>query len=36
MYEVDCKNIFVSNNEQERKETFNKLWQNIVNLIINR
>lgn len=36
MYNIVCKNIFLSDSEEAKSRQFNKLWQNIVNLIINR
>ena len=33
---IVCKNIFLSNEEAEREEAFNEVWQRIVNLIVNR
>lgn len=36
MNQVVCKNIFISDTEKERSKAFNEVWQNIVNLIINR
>ena len=32
---IECKNIFVSDNETERSQAFNEIWQMIVNLMIN-
>ena len=32
---IECKNIFVSDNEPERSQAFNEIWQMIVNLMIN-
>ena len=36
MNQVVCKNVFISNNDNEISKKFNEVWQNIVNLIINR
>ncbi len=36
MYKVVCKNVFVSDSDKERSKAFNEVWQNVVNLIINR
>lgn len=33
---MDIVNVFTSTNDEERKRNFNKLWQKIVNLIINK
>ncbi len=33
---IVCKNIFLSNEETEREQAFNEVWQRIVNLIVNR
>lgn len=33
---IVCKNIFISNDEKERCQEFNIIWQRIVNLIVNR
>lgn len=32
---VECKNIYISKDEEERAKKFNKLWLIIVNLMIN-
>lgn len=32
---IVCKNIFLSTNETEREQSFNEIWQKIVNLIVN-
>lgn len=32
---IVCKNIFLSTSETERKQSFNEIWQKIVNLIVN-
>lgn len=36
MNTILCKNIFISDNEEMRCQEFNRIWQNIVNLIVNR
>lgn len=36
MCQVECKNIFISKNDDERNKNFNKIWQNIVRLMINK
>ncbi len=33
---IICKNIFLSSNEAEREQSFNEVWQQIVNLIVNK
>lgn len=33
---MDIINIFTSINDEERRKKFNKVWQKIVNLIINK
>ena len=33
---VICENIFVSVNETERSQSFNEIWQTVVNLMINK
>lgn len=33
---VICENIFVSANETERSQTFNDIWQTVVNLMLNK
>ena len=33
---VICENIFVSENETERSQSFNDVWQSVVNLMLNR
>ncbi len=35
MNSVICKNIFITNNEAERKEKFNEIWQKIIKQIMN-
>ena len=30
------ENVFVSANETERSQAFNKVWQVVVNMIVNR
>ena len=36
MCKVESKNIFISNNDDERNKKFNEIWQNIVRLMINK
>ncbi len=36
MSKVICENIFISKDEEERKEAFNRRWQYIVSLMINK
>ena len=36
MDSVECKNIFISDNEIERSQAFNEIWQMVVNLMINK
>lgn len=36
METIVCKNIYLSNEETEREQAFNEVWQRIVNLIVNR
>jgi len=36
MDKVVCKNVFVSDSVKERNKVFNEVWQNVVNLMINR
>ncbi len=33
---IVCENVFVSANETERSQAFNKVWQVVVNMIVNR
>ena len=33
---IEYKNIFVSDNEIERNQVFNEIWQMIVNLMVNK
>lgn len=33
---IVCKNIFFSEDEEERKKRFNEIWQIVVNLMINK
>ena len=33
---VICENIFVSVNATERNQSFNEIWQTVVNLMINK
>lgn len=33
---VDIVNIFVSDNEEDRSQAFNDIWQQIVNLMVNK
>lgn len=33
---VVCKNVFISDSDEERSKAFNEVWQNIVNLMVNR
>ena len=33
---VICENIFASVNETERSQSFNDIWQVVVNLMINK
>ncbi len=33
---IVCKNIFLSNEETEREQAFNEVWQRIVSLIVNK
>ncbi len=35
METIVCKNIFCSEEEKERNQTFNEIWQRVVNLIEN-
>ena len=36
METIVCKNIFLSNEETEREQAFNEVWQRIVSLIVNK
>lgn len=33
---MDIINVFTSTNDEERERNFNRIWQKIVNLIINK
>ncbi len=33
---VICENIYVSVNEAERSQSFNDIWQTVVNLTLNK
>ena len=33
---IVSKNIFLSNEETEREQAFNEVWQRIVSLIVNK
>ena len=34
MDNVDCKNVYITKDEDERKKEFNNIWIKIVNLIL--
>ena len=36
METIVCDNVFVSVNETDRKQAFNKTWQLVVNLMLNK
>ncbi len=33
---IVCENVFVSDNETERMQAFNEVWQVVVNLMLNK
>ena len=36
MESIICENVFVTENEIERSQAFNEVWQVVVNMIVNR
>ncbi len=36
MEKIICENIFVSIDETEKRKSFNKIWQFVVNMMINK
>ena len=33
---IVCENIFVSENETDRSQAFNEVWQSVVKLMLNK